>query len=80
MRAALVGYGSIGKVHAKVIPSYGTLAAVCDIDTAVLETAPGERHYTDYVTMLEEVKPDVVHIKFKISHRTVCFQRQRNMF
>lgn len=62
MRAALVGYGVIGKVHAGIIPSYGTLAAVCDIDTAVLETAPGERHYTDFITMLEEVKPDVVHI------------------
>lgn len=62
MKAAIIGYGVIGKVHAAVIPQYGTLAAVCDNDPAVLETAPGAHHYTDYKKMLDEVKPDVVHV------------------
>ena len=40
MRAAIIGYGVIGKVHAKVIPSYAELVAICDIDEAKLEEAP----------------------------------------
>jgi hypothetical protein len=47
MKAALIGYGSIGHVHAKVIEQYGTLEAICDIDETVLESAPGNAHYTD---------------------------------
>jgi predicted dehydrogenase len=62
MKAALIGYGSIGHVHAKVIEQYGTLEAICDIDETVLESAPGNAHYTDYIAMLEEIRPDVVHI------------------
>ena len=62
MKSALIGYGSIGHVHAKVIEQYGTLEAVCDIDEAVLSSAPGRAHYTDYLAMLDEIRPDVVHI------------------
>ena len=62
MKVAIIGYGVIGKVHAEIIPQYGTLAAICDTDPAVLEAAPAERRYTDYREMLDEVKPDVVHV------------------
>lgn len=62
MKAAIIGYGVIGRLHARIIPQYGTLEAVCDTDAAVLEAAPGARHYADYKEMLDEVHPDVVHI------------------
>lgn len=62
MKAAIIGYGSIGKIHARIISQYGTLEAVCDIDEAVLADAPAERHYTDYIKMLDDARPDVVHI------------------
>ena len=62
MRAAIIGYGVIGKVHAKVVPSYAELVAVCDIDEAKLEKAPDVAHYTDWKKMLDEVRPEAVHI------------------
>jgi len=62
MRSAIIGYGVIGKVHARAIPQYGTLEAICDINEEVLESAPAERKYTDYRKMLDEVRPDVVHV------------------
>ena len=62
MRAALIGYGSIGRVHARIIPGYGTLEAVCDVDPVALAAAPDARKFTDYREMLDTVKPDVVHI------------------
>ena len=62
MRAVIIGYGSIGKVHARVIPQYGSLEAVCDIDPLTLLDAPTGVCYTDYKTMLDEIKPDVVHV------------------
>ena len=62
MKTAIIGYGVIGKVHAKVIPSYAELVAICDIDEAKLETAPDVAHYTDWKKMLDEVKPEAVHI------------------
>ena len=62
MRAAIIGYGVIGKVHAKTIPQYATLEAVCDVNESVFELCPDVKHYTDYKKMLDEVRPDVVHI------------------
>jgi len=62
MRAAIIGYGVIGKVHAKVIPSYAELVAICDIDEEKLEKAPDVAHYNDWKKMLDEAKPDSVHI------------------
>lgn len=62
MRAAIIGYGVIGPVHAKVIPQYGELAAICDTDPTKLAVIPDVLHYTDYRKMLDEVHPDVVHI------------------
>lgn len=62
MRAAIVGYGVIGKVHAAAIAKHGTLVAVADANPAALSGAPCKLRYADYKKMLDEVKPDVVHI------------------
>lgn len=62
MKTAIIGYGVIGKLHAKVIPGYAELVAICDIDEAKLETAPSVAHYTDWKKMLDEVRPEAVHI------------------
>ena len=68
-KAAIIGLGAIGAVHtaALVAGDFAEIAAVCDIDTAKLVKTAGEipypvRTYTDYQTMLAEVKPEVVHI------------------
>ena len=63
MRSAIVGYGNIGRVHARCIEEDGhTLVAVCDIDPIALKNAPGERHYIDYLEMLDKEELDAVHI------------------
>ena len=63
MRSAIVGYGNIAKLHAKVLAQQGhAIVAVCDCNPQALENAPGERHYTDYQTMLDREQIDVVHI------------------
>jgi len=62
MKVAVVGYGTIGRLHAAILQSQGTLSAVCDVDAAVLATAPAVAHYTDYTDMLERERPDAVHI------------------
>ena len=62
MRAAIVGLGVIGKVHAEVLAEQGIeLAAVCDIDPAATEGLDCAR-YADFDEMLERERPDVVHI------------------
>ncbi len=64
-RAAVIGLGDISSIHINAIQSNPdiTLAAVCDIDESRKEAAPeGVPFYTDYKTMIEEVKPDVVHV------------------
>ncbi len=63
MKVAVVGYGIIGRLHAAILHKRGTLSAVCDVDEAVLATAPDDvAHYTDYTDMLERESPDAVHI------------------
>ena len=62
MKAAIIGCGVIGHVHAEILPAYAELCAVCDKDEAKMDAFPNARHYTDYEAMLEEVVPDVVHI------------------
>lgn len=52
---------------ALVQSDFATIAAICDIDTAKLVKTAAEipypvRTYTDYKTMLAEVKPEVVHV------------------
>ncbi|SDX47793.1 Predicted dehydrogenase [Arthrobacter sp. cf158] len=66
-RAAIIGCGDISTVHFSAIATLGDveLVAVCDTDPGRLGAAaaahcvPG---YADYLDMLREVSPDVVHV------------------
>jgi predicted dehydrogenase len=65
--AAVIGCGDVSVVHFDALESLlGTLlVAVCDTDPHRLATAAATRDvpgYADYRTLLEEVRPDVVHI------------------
>jgi len=61
MKAAIIGLGVIGNVHAQVLKSKGIeIVAVCDTEENKLKDFA--RSYTDYRKMLDEAKPDVVHI------------------
>lgn len=68
MKIAIIGTGVIGKVHAEVLSTLGTpAAALCDLDAKKAEAvkekyAPDARIYTDWQTMLTELRPDAVHI------------------
>lgn len=63
MKAAIVGLGVIGKVHLSILQKTETeTVAVCDIDTAKSVCAPNIPFFSNYIQMLEEIKPDVVHI------------------
>lgn len=66
-RAALVGTGSIGDAHVRAVEAtFGrvTLDAAVDIDAGRVEAFAKRHaiphHFTDYATMLREVKPDFV--------------------
>jgi predicted dehydrogenase len=68
MKAALIGAGHIARQHLaclRELPGVD-LAGVCDLSRAMAESA-AERYgvggwYTDHRAMLEEVRPDVVHV------------------
>lgn len=63
MKAAIVGLGAIGKVHAEILQDQKRcIGAVCDVDESRLARYSGCAHYTEYSDMLDEAKPDVVHI------------------
>ena len=63
MRSAIIGYGNIAKLHEQVLKGQGhEIVAVCDCNEAVLQRAPGQHHYTDYVEMLDREQLDAVHI------------------
>ncbi|MCB9992123.1 MAG: Gfo/Idh/MocA family oxidoreductase [Hyphomicrobiaceae bacterium] len=63
MRAAIVGTGAIGRVHARLIADLGgELVGVCGRTgqaAAAFSKAPA---YDDFNLMLNEQKPDVVHV------------------
>ena len=61
MRAAVIGVGVIGTLHAEILSEKNMLAAVCDIDESKLKkySCPG---YTDYKKLIDEARPDCVHI------------------
>ena len=68
-RVALVGCGSISGNHVAAIKAVGNdLCALCDVDLSQAQKLI-QKHalgnipiYTDYQTMLDEQKPDAVHI------------------
>lgn len=63
MKSAIVGFGVIGRVHYEVLKNSGNPAvAVCDLDRSRIDGLLDVSRYTDYIEMLDSVKPDVVHI------------------
>jgi predicted dehydrogenase len=65
--AAIIGCGDISTVHFGAISTLENveLVAVCDTDPGRLEAAAaahGVPGYADYLDMLEQVRPDVVHV------------------
>ncbi|MBQ8850065.1 MAG: Gfo/Idh/MocA family oxidoreductase [Clostridia bacterium] len=62
MKAAVIGYGVIGKHHVKILSEMGVLSAVCDIDKNAVSGLEGVELYENYIEMLDKVSPDVVHI------------------
>ena len=68
LRSAVIGCGIISASHLDVLKNQGhSPVALCDVDEEkakaqfVKDSATTEI-YTDYITMLDEVKPDVVHV------------------
>jgi predicted dehydrogenase len=68
LKSAIIGAGAISKEHLKYLSESNRahLASVCDLSKAAAKYA-GQRYgaesiYTDYRQMLEEIKPDIVHI------------------
>ena len=63
MKIAVVGLGTIGKVHVNVLEEQGLKpTAVCDVDNEKLEEFSRFSRYNDYIDMLDKERPDVVHI------------------
>ncbi len=63
MNSAIIGLGGISAVHLKVLKEQRhKIIGACDIDAEKLQNFPAENKFTDYIEMLDTVKPDVVHI------------------
>ncbi|WP_042679995.1 Gfo/Idh/MocA family protein [Thermococcus paralvinellae] len=66
MRIALIGAGSMGQLHLKVMKMANVeIAGVCDIKPEILEKVKAEYKvpvYTNYKKMLENESPDGVII------------------
>lgn len=67
IKTAIIGMGSISPMHAAPLKHYKDieLAAVCDIKADRAEKAGKQYNaaaYTDYKKMIEEIKPDALHI------------------
>ncbi len=63
MKSAVIGLGVIGHVHMEVLTQLKKdVVAICDIDEAKFAEFSSCSHYTDYQKMIDEVRPDVVHI------------------
>ena len=67
-KIAIIGAGVIGNLHAKVLGELDfDISCICDINLqkakALKETcAPNADIYTDWKKMIDEAKPDVVHV------------------
>lgn len=68
LRSAVIGCGIISASHLDVLKNQGhSPVALCDVDEEKAKAqaekyCPEAAIYTDYITMLDEVKPDVVHV------------------
>lgn len=62
MRVAVIGLGGMGRAHARILEERGTLFAVCDIDADKLTPYENVARETDYLRLLDDLKPDAVHI------------------
>ena len=62
MKVAIIGLGVIGALHAELATLNADLVAVCDVNEARLAPYTNVKKYVDYRQMLDEVKPDVVHV------------------
>lgn len=67
VRAAVVGCGDISAVHLAALTDLRDvdLVAVCDVDADRAATAGGAHAvpaYTDYLDLLDTVRPDVMHV------------------
>ena len=68
LKSAFLGCGPRARKHAQAYPlvTKGQIAAICDLDEERLHAFGNdfgiERRYTDIHQMLDEIKPDVLHI------------------
>ena len=64
LKVAIIGLGTVSKVHSQAIleTHNGKLVAVCDSDEEKKEDYPGIPFYTDVAVMLAAEELDVVHI------------------
>lgn len=67
LKAAVIGCGDVSAVHLQAIVDLpqAWLSAVCDTDSARLDAAKaayGVPGFPDHVSLIETMKPDVVHI------------------
>lgn len=68
LKIAVIGVGVVGLMHLKLLAGQGReIVAICDVDPDVAENAkrlyaPNAGLFSDWVQMLDEVRPDVVHI------------------
>ena len=63
MKTAIIGLGQIGGVHTEVLNELGAnIVAVCDVDTKKFSNYSNCKQFIDWEEMLDEVKPDVVHV------------------
>lgn len=63
MKVALIGVGNIGKLHLNIIlNSSATLVGICDVDEKKLVEYKDYPTFSDYKTMIDVTKPDIIHI------------------
>lgn len=63
MRTAVIGLGVIGRVHLQVLAEMEQeVVAVCDVDESKFAEYPNVAVFVDYKQMIEQIRPDVVHI------------------
>lgn len=65
MRTALIGAGNMGKNHARVYSEISQFSGIADVVETIgrpLAQKYGVSFYTDYIKMIDEIKPDAVSV------------------